>query len=224
MNCLLIGIVSFISFIIALSVHEYCHALVAYLQGDETAARAGRMTLNPLAHLDPVGTVLIPLIGMISGLPVFGWAKPVPFNPYNVQRGKWGAVFIALAGPGSNFLSAIVFLIVLRILLAVGLPANNLLALFLVSLAMVNTFLGIFNFIPLPPLDGSKLINAIFDAPKYRNFRMFLETRGPLILILLLILDYMSPYAPLSRAFFGILNGIFALVGLPGALNLLFLC
>ncbi len=224
MNCLLIGIVSFISFIIALSVHEYCHALVAYFQGDETAARAGRMTLNPLAHLDPVGTVLIPLIGMISGLPVFGWAKPVPFNPYNVRRGKWGAVFIALAGPGSNFLSAIVFLIVLRILLAVGLPANNLLALFLVSLAMVNTFLGIFNFIPLPPLDGSKLINAIFDAPKYRNFRMFLETRGPLILILLLILDYMSPYAPLSRAFFGILNGIFALVGLPGALNLLFLC
>jgi len=224
MNCLLIGFVSFISFIIALSVHEYCHALAAYLQGDETASRAGRLTLNPLAHLDPVGTVLIPLIGMISGLPVFGWAKPVPFNPYNVRHGKWGAVLIALAGPGSNFLSALIFLLVLRLLLAVGLPPNNLLALFLVSLAMVNTFLGVFNFLPLPPLDGSKLVSAIFDAPKYRNFRLFLETRGPLILILLLILDYMSPYAPLSRVFFGIIDGIFSLVGLRSTLNLMAIC
>ncbi len=225
MNCLIFLIAGFAAFLIALTVHEYCHALTAYFQGDETASRAGRLTLNPLAHIDPVGTILIPLLGMFSGLPVFGWAKPVPFNPYNIRNGKWGSVAIAMAGPGSNFLMAVLSLAALRLLLGpLNLPLTNLLVIFLTQLAMVNVFLGLFNFIPLPPLDGSKLLQSILDAPKYRRFLINLEMRGPMILLTVLFLDYLLPFSIISRFFFGALHGLFSLAGLRGLLGLLMIC
>lgn len=208
-------LVALAALLISLSTHEYCHALVGYLLGDRTAQRAGRLTLNPIAHIDPVGTVLIPLIGAMSGFPVIGWAKPVPFNPYNLKYGKWGPVMVALAGPVSNFLMAGVYLLLLRLVITVlSFSPNNLLVLFLTLLVMVNVVLGIFNFIPVPPLDGSKLLHALMTAPKYRNTLLWLETRGPLVLLLIIFSDYFLNLNILSRFFNAAINTVFALGGL----------
>jgi Zn-dependent protease len=201
--------------LISLSTHEYCHALVSYLLGDSTAQRAGRLTLNPVAHIDPVGTILVPLLGAMSGFPVIGWAKPVPFNPYNLKHGKWGPVMVALAGPISNFLMAAIYLLMLRLVIAfMPISSDNLLVLFLTLLVMVNVVLGIFNFIPVPPLDGSKLLPALFTSPKYRDTLMWIETRGPLILMLIIFADYFLRLHILSRLFNSVINAVFALGGM----------
>ena len=208
-----------VAFLVALTVHEYCHALVAYLMGDETARRAGRLTLNPMAHADMVGTILIPFVGAVSGLPMIGWAKPVPYNPYNLVNQKWGSVVVALAGPIANFILALVALIVVKLSLAViGLPVYNLLVVFMVILATTNIFLGLFNFIPVHPLDGAKLLNAILDHPRYRRLLFFLETRGPVILLVIVLLDYVSP-VPILGTIFGL--GLYAAFSIFGLQHLL---
>lgn len=216
MNSPLIFIAGFGGFLIALTVHEYCHALAAYLLGDETAYRAGRLTLNPLAHLDPVGTVLIPLLGALSGLPVFGWAKPVPYNPYNLRNSRSGAMLIAAAGPTSNFLMAALSLLAVRLLIGpAGLDIRNLLVIFLAAFASVNVFLGTFNLIPVPPLDGSRFLQVLLDSPKHRRTMIWLETKGPMLLFGLLMIDYLLPgLAPLSRLLNGALNVFFGAFGL----------
>jgi Zn-dependent protease len=178
------------------------HALVGYLPGDETATRMGRLTLNPMAHADMMGTVILPLMAIMGNFPVIGWAKPVPFNPYNLRNQKWGPTMVALAGPLSNFAMAIIFILALKIALAAGLPLYNLLTAFLGYLVVINVVLGIFNFIPVPPLDGSKLLAALLDHPKYRNFLHALETKGPTILLIVILLDVLSP-VPLLGAIFG---------------------
>jgi Zn-dependent protease len=207
--------VALAALLVSLSTHEYCHALVGYLLGDHTAKRAGRLTLNPAAHIDPVGTILVPLVGALSGFPVIGWAKPVPFNPYNLKHGKWGPVMVALAGPISNFLMAGIYLVLLRLaIFTFDFSQTNLLVLFLTLLVMVNVVLGIFNFIPVPPLDGSKLLHAFLSAPKYRNKLIWLETRGPLVLLLIIFGDYLLGLHILSRIFTTAVNTVFALGGL----------
>ncbi len=209
--------VSLLAFIATLSVHEFSHALAGYFLGDETAARHGRLTLNPIAHIDAVGTIVLPLIGAISGLPVIGWAKPVPFNPYNLKYAKWGSVIVALAGPVSNIIVASVSLVALRILLGLSLLSlNNLLVLFLVYLAVISLALAIFNFFPIAPLDGSRLVTAIFDGPKHEKLRHFLETRGPLILLLVIVIDFASPISFLDKIFGFVIGGFFSLFGLAG--------
>lgn len=216
---IILSILGVLALLISLSVHEYCHGLAAYLQGDETAKRMGRLTLNPLAHIDPVGTVIVPLIGALTGLPLIGWAKPVPYNPYNLSGGKWGAALVALAGPLSNFAGAIVYLLAAKFAVSVlNLPIYNLLVIFLVLLVMVNVFLGIFNFIPVHPLDGAKLADVLLDAPKYRNVRLFLETRGPTILFFIIILDFVSPVPILGSILGGAVGWLFSIVGLSRAL------
>ena len=222
MNHLLISLISLLALLISLTTHEYCHALMAYLLGDDTAKRMGRLTLNPLAHIDPIGTILIPLIGALSGLPIIGWAKPVPFNPYNLRSQKWGATMVALAGPFSNFLGAFIYILLLKLVLTVfQLPIDNLLSLFLALLVIVNVVLGVFNFIPVPPLDGSKLVNAIFDAPKYQRFRLFLETRGSTILLAIILIDFISPVPILGSLFNVAINLVFSLAGLHYILGVL---
>jgi Zn-dependent protease len=173
-------------------------------------------------HLDPIGTVLIPLLGALSGLPLIGWAKPVPFNPYNLRYQKWGPVMVALAGPVSNFLFAAVYLAILKIAFqALGLPFTNLLVIFLILLVMINIALGIFNFIPVPPLDGSKLAYALLDSPKHRRIVYFLETRGPVLLLALVFIDFALPFSFLGRLFRLAIDGAFALAGL-GSLSMMF--
>lgn len=171
----------FLSFLLALTVHEFSHALVGNALGDSTAKRLGRLTLNPAAHVDPLGLLTVVFIG-------FGWGKPVPYNPYNLKWPKWGPVAIAFAGPISNLLLATVAAIAFG-LLAPRLGASNLLSIFLLIFAQMNIALLAFNLIPLPPLDGSKLLLAALSSPKYQAARLFIEQRGPFLLLLLVLLD-----------------------------------
>jgi Zn-dependent protease len=209
-------IISLLALYVSLTVHEFSHALLAFLQGDTTAQRMGRLTLNPIAHIDPIGTVLVPLLGALSGFPLIGWAKPVPFNPYNLNKGgRWGSVYVALAGPISNFAMAVVFLGLLRLsVTTLSLSSGNLLVMFLTMLVMINVVLGIFNFIPVPPLDGSKLLHAILAAPKYRNFLFTMETRGPIILMILILVDFALPVSIFGTVFGTAVNLVFRLGGL----------
>ncbi len=162
----------------SLTVHEFSHALVGKLKGDKTAEREGRLTLNPMAHIDPIGLIPLFLFG-------FGWAKPVPFNPYNLKNPKWDSVAIALAGPLSNLIISIIAAIAFRLLVVAGVISSlNLLAVFLFLLVLINLFLMFFNIIPIHPLDGSKLFFALFDAPKYAALRKFVAVRGPQVLMI----------------------------------------
>jgi len=221
MEKIFFGLLGLGAMLISLTVHEFSHALASFLLGDETARRAGRLTLNPAAHIDPIGTLLIPAIGAMSGLPVMGWAKPVPFNPYNLKFHKWGPVIVALAGPISNFIGAAFYLAMIRVCLFVfHLPVTNLLILFLTILAAVNIVLGVFNFFPVPPLDGSNLLKALLDHPKHHQTLFFLETKGPMILFAIIILDFMSPVPFLGTLFGSAINFAFNLAGMPSALGM----
>jgi Zn-dependent protease len=179
--------------LVALTFHEFSHALAAYLLGDQTAKRMGRLSLNPLAHLDPIGFMALVLIG-------FGWGKPVPFNPYNLRFPKWGSSIVAAAGPISNILMVLLFGFVLKTVYPLF-PAGNLLVEFLVLLVELNLILCIFNLIPVPPLDGSKFLLSALTDPKYYKTRFVLETRGPLILFGLILLDSFSGLNLLSKVF-----------------------
>jgi len=143
--------------VIVLTVHEFAHAWASHRLGDMTAKAEGRLTLNPLAHIDPFMTLLLPLGLILLGSPVvFGAAKPVPFNPYVVRYGKWGAALVALAGPASNLLMALVVGLYLRFVSLSGLAE-----VFLVQFVVVNVAFFVFNMIPFPPLDGSRLLYAL---------------------------------------------------------------
>ncbi|MCL5011080.1 MAG: site-2 protease family protein [Patescibacteria group bacterium] len=139
-----------VSVVIAFTVHEYCHAQTADLLGDKTSRSMGRLTVNPLAHLDPVGTVMLFLFG-------FGWGKPVPFNPYNLKNRRWGSALVGLSGPLSNFAMALTVGLILR----AGLVQGRGLTEFFLMFVWLNVLLGVFNLIPLPPLDGSHILGAI---------------------------------------------------------------
>jgi Zn-dependent protease len=168
---------------LSLTVHEFSHALVAKLRGDRTAEREGRLTLNPIAHIDPTGLLLLLLFG-------FGWAKPVPFNPYNLKDPKWDSVRIALAGPLSNIIMATVAALAFRGLIGTEVIGGiNLLAIFLFLTVVLNLFLFFFNLIPVHPLDGSKLFFALFDHPKYAQLRHFVATRGSQILMFAVLIS-----------------------------------
>lgn len=148
-------------------IHEVAHGVAADKLGDPTARYAGRLTLNPIPHLDPFGSLLLPLILALSGSPIFfGWAKPVPYNPYNLKASpRWGEAIVAFAGPLSNFLIAIVAAITIRLGVLSGEVAA---VVFLVVL--VNVMLGIFNLIPIPPLDGSKILSALLPHGARRGY------------------------------------------------------
>ncbi|PJA92593.1 MAG: site-2 protease family protein, partial [Candidatus Komeilibacteria bacterium CG_4_9_14_3_um_filter_37_5] len=153
-------IIQVLAVLYAIVVHEFGHAWVARKQGDHTAELAGRLTLNPIAHIDWYGTVLVPAFLIITGSPlVFGWAKPVPINPNNFTNQRWGNSIVSLAGPLVNFVSLIFFFVVLKVLLIGQLLADgNSLITFLVYLIIYNLIFLVFNLIPIPPLDGSKVL------------------------------------------------------------------
>ncbi len=165
-----------IAIIMALTVHEFSHAAMAYYLGDPTAKNEGRLTLNPLSHLDLWGTILLFLAG-------FGWGKPVPFNPYNLKNQKWGPAYVSIAGPLSNFLMVIIFSLVIKFIYPLfNLRPENALFQFLYFLVLINGILMIFNLLPIPPLDGSKLLFA-FLPRSMDNVKIFLQRYGFFILI-----------------------------------------
>lgn len=169
-----------LAILVTLTWHEYAHALVALAFGDHTASDNNRLTLNPLAHIDPLGFFMLLLVG-------FGWAKPVPINYYNLRNRRWGPAIVALAGPLANFAALVAVVLILQWLWP-ALGGSNLLTNFLYLLALVNASLFIFNLIPIPPLDGSKVLMA-FIPDKFANFKDNFEAYGPYLLLGLLILD-----------------------------------
>lgn len=164
----------------ALTIHEFAHALAASILGDQTANFSGRLTLNPLAHLEFFGTMMLLLAG-------FGWGKPVPVNPYNLKYKKWGEAIVALAGPISNFISVGLFIVIFR-LVAPNLAPDNMLVMFLTTLIVVNLTLGVFNLIPIPPLDGSKVLFAALPH-NFDEFKTKLAINGPWVLLILIFAD-----------------------------------
>ena len=184
-------------------IHEVAHGFTADALGDPTARYAGRLTLNPLKHLDPIGSVVVPIVTYMLGF-VFGWAKPVPYNPANLRPGRWSEVWVALAGPLSNFAIAIVFSIALRVGLTHGLSSEFVHITGLVIL--INLLLGVFNLMPVPPLDGSRLLFALFPDKVYR-YRNFFERTG-FILVLIFIFFVWQIIAPVIGVLFHLLTGL----------------
>lgn len=167
---------------IAIILHEVSHGYVALQLGDPTAKYAGRLTLNPIKHIDLWGTIIVPGILLLSGSGfVFGWAKPVPVNYYNLRYGKYGPVIVALAGPLMNFILLIVFGLLARIS-----PAGTALPYLFVTIAMVNAVIMLFNLIPIPPLDGSKVLYLFLENRP--DVVRWLERYSLYIFIALLIL------------------------------------
>lgn len=194
-----------VAIFLVLTVHEFSHALVAKMCGDRTAEREGRLTLNPIAHLDPTGFILLLLFG-------FGWAKPVPYNPYNLRDPKWDSVKVALAGPASNLFMAVIAGIAFRVLV-VGeiISPLNLLSVFLFLTVLLNLFLLLFNIIPIHPLDGSKLFFALFDKPQHAELRKFVAYRGPQILLIAVLISAFTSiniFFFISEPAFAFCNGI----------------
>lgn len=167
----------------SMTLHEAMHGFMAYYLGDDTAKLEGRLTLNPVKHIDPFLTILMPLMLAIAGLPVFGGAKPVPFNPNRVRYEEWGAALVALAGPLTNFLIAFVVFGIL----AVATPGENTIGYQILTTAVyVNLGFFVFNMLPVPPLDGSRVLYALAPEPARRVMEM-IEQHG-LILIFIIVL------------------------------------
>jgi len=185
-----------------LTVHEFAHAWAATLQGDETAKLSGRLTLNPLAHIDLMGLLMLVFAG-------FGWGKPVPVNYNNLKNGKISDNIISLAGIAANLISVIIFGVILKLLITFGsLSGDNLLINFLFMLIMINMVLAIFNLIPIPPLDGSHvLFNVLPD--KYNEFKFNLAKNGPFILLMLILADNFLGIGIFSRLFGFFMNLIY---------------
>lgn len=170
-------------------IHEVSHGFTAEKLGDDTARRAGRLTLNPLKHLDPFGSVLLPLFLFFvsQGSFIFGWAKPVPYNPLNLKNLKRGAGIIGVAGPLSNLIIASVFAVFYRLALSAGVsPALLQLFSFIV---LINIVLAIFNLVPLPPLDGSKVLFAVMPNSWFK-LQIFLEKYGILLLLFFIFFGF----------------------------------
>lgn len=170
-------------------IHEIAHGAVAYSLGDPTAKYEGRLTLNPLKHLDPFGSVLVPLFLLVATLgkgPIIGWAKPVPINPYNFKDKRWGDLKVALAGPGSNFLIALFFGLLIRFL---NLPFSSSFLMFLSIIVIQNLLLCVFNLIPLPPLDGSWILFSLFPK-KTAEIRGILEQYGMIVLLAIVFFGF----------------------------------
>ncbi|MFO0764878.1 MAG: site-2 protease family protein [Patescibacteria group bacterium] len=177
----LLFLVLLAGFLLALSFHEMSHAWAARTLGDHTAEEQGRLTINPLAHIDPMGLLLL----LVAG---FGYAKPVPYNPYRLKDAKWGPILIALAGPASNLLLGIIA-IGLYGFLVTKLGTSNLLVIALWFLGKVNIALALFNVVPLPPLDGSKILLHVLDRPQTRSAHRWFEQNGPYLLLLAIVID-----------------------------------
>lgn len=201
--------------IFAITLHEVAHGYVAYLFGDHTAKLSGRLSLNPLKHIDLTGTVIVPLLMMLVSNFIFGWAKPVPIDPRNFKHPRRDMAYVALAGPLSNLLMALIWGLIAKIGIMSQMNGNQWLGEPLAYMGgagiMLNVVLGVLNLIPLPPLDGGKVLEAVL--PKRAAYNMSLiEPYGFFILILLmlsgLLFKIMGPFVEVIITMIGDLYGL----------------
>lgn len=187
--------------IMSVVIHEVSHGYAAEILGDPTARLQGRLTLNPLKHLDPVGSIIIPLLTSLTGF-IFGWAKPVPYNPYNLRNQKWGELAVAAAGPLANIFLALVFGLLIRFSgLTFGSAAVNIFA----AIVIINLVLAIFNLLPVPPLDGSKILWA-FLPYRFRQVRESIE-RFSFLFVIIVVFAVWKFLSPIIVQLFSLITG-----------------
>lgn len=189
--------------IMSVVIHEISHGYAARALGDHTAEYEGRLTLNPVSHLDPFGSVLLPALTYMTGGFILGWAKPVPYNPYNLRPGRFSEALVALAGPASNIAVALIFGLILRI---VGLEADPAFLQIVVSIVLINIILAVFNMVPIPPLDGSKVLFSFLPTTAL-GLRQSLERYGFFILIIFIFFLW-HLILPIVFGLFNFITGI----------------
>ncbi len=191
--------------IISVVIHEVSHGFIAEYFGDKTARFAGRLTLNPLKHLDFFGSVLLPVLLVLSHSPfLLGWAKPVPYNPDNLNNQKWGTIAIASAGVLANILMAVVFGLIVRFTSSLLLPEGFY---FIISvIVVVNLALALFNLIPIPPLDGSKILLSLLPASLGNVISLY--EQYSLILLLVFIVFFANYLSPILSYLFTLITGL----------------
>ena len=181
MENIITTIIRVVVVLICITVHEFFHGYSAYKLGDDTAKRAGRLSLNPIKHIDPIGTIMFFIFK-------FGWAKPVPVNPYNFNNMKTDMALTAVAGPISNFILAIISALILKGAFYFGID-NFLIMNFLYSMILFNIGFGLFNLLPFPPLDGSKIIGGFMPDDMYFRWMSF-EQKGAYLLMAILLISF----------------------------------
>jgi Zn-dependent protease len=195
--------------VVAIILHEISHGVVALFFGDDTAKKAGRLTLNPIPHIDPFGSVILPAMGALAGLPILGYAKPVPVNPTRLRQPRRDMVLVSLAGPTTNFILMTASAITARLIAqggakvagAIDASTSNVLFEIFFFFALVNLLLGVFNLLPIPPLDGSALLERLLPAewlPTWYRFR-------PYGLLILLVLVFSGLIGNVVTPFFDLL-------------------
>ncbi len=183
-------------------IHEYMHGWMADQLGDPTAKMSGRLTLNPLPHIDPIGSIFLPALLILTNAGfVFGWAKPVPYNPYNLRDAKYGGAKVALAGPLANFITALFFGLILRFMSGL----NPTLMVLFAYIVWINLLLMLFNLVPIPPMDGSKILMPFLPASLQSGYAS-LERFG-MILVMVFVLIGFSLLTPLIYWFFNMIVG-----------------
>jgi Zn-dependent protease len=198
--------------ILSVMVHEVAHGFMAYKEGDPTAKLAGRLTLNPLKHIDPMGTIIIPLLLAITNAGfMFGWAKPVPYNPNNFRNRRRGTLLVASAGIIMNLIIAVVFSLIIRMLPGMTFLSASAAQSFMdvsVSIVLLNVLLAIFNLMPIPPLDGSRIIFSLLPS-RFFKYEAWLE-RYSLAFVIIFIIFGWKLILPLVFSVFTLLTGIAA--------------
>ena len=182
--------------VIAIVFHEVAHGWTALALGDPTAKERGRLTLNPIRHVDPFGTLLLPGLLALSGLPVFGWARPVPVIKQRLRNPRFGMMAVAAAGPGTNLVLAAIGAVVLGLLVRSGIQPEGVSGFALASLysfILINIFLALFNLLPLPPFDGSHIVEGLLPPPAARVYEKLRPFGFPLLFLLLLVMPYFFP-------------------------------
>ncbi|MFA6251354.1 MAG: site-2 protease family protein [Candidatus Paceibacterota bacterium] len=206
------GIFYIFVLIMSVVIHEFAHGYSAYLLGDNTARLSGRLTLNPIKHLDPFGSVILPLllILMKAGF-VIGWARPVPYNPANLRNGRVGNMIVAFSGIAANLIIAIIFGLLIRFAPLLGIPVYDPMIVhpfYKISsiIVLMNLVLALFNIIPIPPLDGSKIMFSFIPA-RFRQIENFLERWGMFFLLFFIIFIW-SSISPVIFIAFSLLTGL----------------
>ena len=196
-------IFSIVILVISIVIHEVAHGVMAYWLGDPTAKLAGRLTLNPIPHIDPIGSIFLPLMLAFAsgGSFIVGWAKPVPFNPYNLKAGKWGPAYVAAAGPISNLILALIFGTIMRFGLIGGAGLS-----IVAEIVLINIVLAVFNLVPIPPLDGSKLLFSALPY-RWRAVETFLNQYQLVFLLVFLWAGWRLIF-PIVAFLFGLVTGL----------------